>query len=210
MSIAANPSCRARKTGKYLNGFLFGGMSCLWFVLGLIFTAFMVFVTVFGVNIGGKNKGSAKNIILGLDLKGGVSITYQAKGDYTAEEFSDTIKKLKKRAEEFSTESDVYQEGDNRITVDIPGQDNAEEVLEKLGKPGALSFVTDFGTENEKTWVEGSEIKNAQPETQKDQTTGQTEYVVAFELNDSAASKFAEVTSDNIGSILYVVYDGEI
>ena len=170
----------------------------------------LALVLVFGVKIRGMEKGSARNIILGLDLKGGVSITYEAVGDYTAEDMKDTLNKLKLRAEEFSSESDVYMEGDNRITVDIPGQSDADAVLEKLGKPGSLSFVTDYGQDSEKTWIEGSQVVDAQPQVTTDQSTGQKQYVVSFELNSEAAQTFAEVTSDNIGKIIYIIYDGEI
>ena len=170
----------------------------------------LALVLVFGVKIGGMEKGSARNIILGLDLKGGVSITYEAVGDYTAEDMKDTLNKLKLRAEEFSSESDVYMEGDNRITVDIPGQSDADAVLEKLGKPGSLSFVTDYGQDSEKTWIEGSQVVDAQPQVTTDQSTGQKQYVVSFELNSEAAKTFAEVTADNIGKIIYIIYDGEI
>ena len=183
--------------------------SIILFILGLIVTAGLVLINIFGVTINGKEKGSARNIILGLDLKGGVSITYQAKGDFTAEDFNDTIRKLRLRAQEFSSEADVYQEGEDRITVDIPGQDNAEEVLDKLGKPGSLSFVTDFGTENAKTWITGADIKSATATTDQSQSTGKTEYVVAFELNEDAADTFADVTTEYKGKVLYVVYDGE-
>ena len=101
-------------------------------------------------------------------------------------------------------------EGDNRITVDIPGQSDADAVLEKLGKPGSLSFVTDYGQDSEKTWIEGSQVVDAQPQVTTDQSTGQKQYVVSFELNSEAAQTFAEVTSDNIGKIIYIIYDGEI
>lgn len=182
--------------------------SIMLFMLGLLFTAGLILLTVFGVNIDGKNKGSAKNIILGLDLKGGVSVTYQAKGDFTTEDFNDTIKKLKLRAGEFSAESDVYQEGDDRITVDIPGQKDAEEVLKKLGEPGSLSLVTGFGTEDEQLWIQGSDIDDAQAVTTTDDNGG-IEYVVSFQLKENAIEKFAQVTTDFQGQILYVVYDGE-
>lgn len=182
--------------------------SIILFILGLIATAALVLLNIFGVTIGGKEKGSARNIILGLDLKGGVSITYQAKGDFTAEDFNDTIRKLRLRAQEFSSEADVYQEGDDRITVDIPGQDDAEAVLEKLGKPGSLSFVTDFGTDKAKTWITGADIKSAKAAKDNSSSTAQG-YVVAFELNESAAATFAEVTKEYLGKVLYVVYDGE-
>ena len=184
--------------------------SIVLFLVSIIVMILLALVLVFGVKIGGMEKGSARNIILGLDLKGGVSITYEAVGDYTAEDMKDTLNKLKLRAEEFSSESDAYMEGDNRITVDIPGQSDADAVLEKLGKPGSLSFVTDYGQDSEKTWIEGSQVVDAQPQVTTDQSTGQKQYVVSFELNSEAAQTFAEVTADNIGKIIYIIYDGEI
>lgn len=184
--------------------------SIVLFLVSIIVMILLALVLVFGVKIGEMEKGSARNIILGLDLKGGVSITYEAVGDYTAEDMKDTLNKLKLRAEEFSSESDVYMEGDNRITVDIPGQSDADAVLEKLGKPGSLSFVTDYGQDSEKTWIEGSQVVDAQPQVTTDQSTGQKQYVVSFELNSEAAQTFAEVTADNIGKIIYIIYDGEI
>lgn len=184
--------------------------SIVLFLVSIIVMILLALVLVFGVKIRGMEKGSARNIILGLDLKGGVSITYEAVGDYTAEDMKDTLNKLKLRAEEFSSESDVYMEGDNRITVDIPGQSDADAVLEKLGKPGSLSFVTDYGQDSEKTWIEGSQVVDAQPQVTTDQSTGQKQYVVSFELNSEAAQTFAEVTSDNIGKSIYIIYDGEI
>lgn len=184
--------------------------SIVLFILSLVVMAAFALVLVFGVNIKGMEKGSARNIILGLDLRGGVSITYQAVGEYTAEDMKDTLNKLTKRAEEFSSEAAVYMEGDNRITVDIPGEDDADEVLEKLGKPGSLSFVTGYGTDSETVWVEGTQIVDAQPMVTSDQTTGQRQYVVAFEMNSEGAAAFAEATSNNIGSSIYIVYDGEI
>ena len=56
------------------------------------------------------------DIKLGLDLAGGVSITYQAVDENpTSEEMSDTIYKLQQRVDGYSTESVVYQEGDDRM-----------------------------------------------------------------------------------------------
>lgn len=79
------------------------------------------------------HKGSAKNIKLGLDLAGGVSITYEAtKGNPTATEMKDTIQMMQQRAEVYSTESSVVQVGDDRIEIDIPGVENADDVLKSL------------------------------------------------------------------------------
>ncbi len=184
--------------------------SLILLIISLVVAAICVFVTVFGVKIGGEEKGSARNIVLGLDLKGGVSITYQAVGDFTSDDFQDTITKLKRRAEEFSVESDVYQEGENRITVDIPGEDDADAVLQKLGKPGSLEFITEFGTDNAKVWLTGADIDSAKAITNTDQTTGALSYEVSFKLTEEAAPIFAEATTAYRGKIIYVVYDGEV
>lgn len=43
---------------------------------------------------------------------------------------------MQQRVNQFSTEATAYKEGDDRITVDIPGANDADEVVERLGKPG--------------------------------------------------------------------------
>ena len=86
--------------------------------------------------------GAAKNINLGLDLEGGVSITYQVKGDKPSQEdMDDTVYKLQRRVEQYSTEAQAYQVGDNRISIEIPGVSDANEILEELGQPGSLYFI---------------------------------------------------------------------
>ena len=75
------------------------------------------YTAVFGV--GSDRSGSASSIKLGLDLAGGVSITYQVVGDEnpSSEDMSDTIYKLQQRVQGYSTEAQVYQEGDDRISA---------------------------------------------------------------------------------------------
>ena len=119
-------------------------------VLTVIVTALLIFTTAVGFDPTGT--GAAKNIKTGLDLSGGVSITYQAsKESPTEDEMSDTIYKLQKRVEQYSTEAQVYKEGDNRIIVEIPGVTDANKILEELGKPGSLYFIAHKDSEgNEK------------------------------------------------------------
>lgn len=77
-----------------------------------------------------------QNIKLGLDLSGGVSITYHIKDKNPSDkDVSDTIAKLEERAESYTTEYSVYKSGDDRITVEIPGVDDPNKVLEDLGSP---------------------------------------------------------------------------
>ena len=68
-------------------------------------------------------------------LAGGISGgsgTYEAVGEEapSKEDMSDTILKLQKRVEQYSTESQVYQEGNNRINIEIPGVSDANKILE--------------------------------------------------------------------------------
>lgn len=113
----------------------------IWLVLFLIAAVGMGYVAFFG--IGPTKTGSMSNIKQGLDLAGGVSITYQVVGDETpsSEDMSDTIYKLQKRVENYSTEAQVYQEGDNRINIEIPGVSDANAILQELGQPGSLYFI---------------------------------------------------------------------
>ena len=111
----------------------------------------VTYVDFFGIDAEGT--GSASDISLGLDLAGGVSITYQVVGDETpdATDMSDTIAKLQKRVEGYSTEAIVYQEGTDRINIEIPGVSDANAILQELGRPGALYFVAETdpqGNEN--------------------------------------------------------------
>lgn len=165
-------------------------------------------LTVFGVTINGKNKGRAANIVLGLELKGGVSVTFEAQGNPSDTDMEDTRYKLQLRANELAAESEVYREGTNRITVDIPGADNAEEVLESLGKPGTLQFVTDYGTDKQKVWLTGADVEDAA--AGYNETSTGTEYVVSLKFTQEAAETFATVTAEYIGKPIYIVYDGEV
>jgi len=191
--------------------------SIVLLVVTLILIAALGMVSAFGVGMGiwtdskYSSLGSAKNIKLGLDLEGGVSITYQVVGDTpTSEELQDTINKLYKRAEIYSAESAVYSEGDDRIVVEIPGEDDAEEVTETLGSPGSLQLVTDYGEDGETVWLEGYDIEDAQAAIQSDSTTGATQYVVKLQFTDEGTEILAQVTSDYYGDTLSIVYDGEL
>ncbi len=77
-------------------------------IISLIVTAALIallgFTTIVGFGKG--HTGAAKNITLGLDLAGGVSITYQVKDkNPSSEEMSDTIYKLQRRVEHKTTEA---------------------------------------------------------------------------------------------------------
>ncbi len=176
----------------------------------------------------GAHRLSARNIRLGLDLQGGVSVTYEAvKANPTEKEMNDTVYKMQKRVEDVSTEAAVYQEGDNRVTIDIPGVSNASEILEKLGKAGSLQFVlyTDLKDKDgnpspdndeevtfdaDKVLLDGTMIADANATTQQSETTGASENVVQIKFNGKGTKKFATVTSDHVGEQLAIIYDGKL
>ncbi len=127
-------------------------------VLTAIITGFLIFTSAVG--FGPTGTGSAKNIKTGLDLSGGVSITYEAsKESPTEDEMADTIYKLQKRVEHYSSESQVYKEGENRIIVEIPGAKDANKILEELGKPGSLYFIKHKDSAGEENYTYNAEAK---------------------------------------------------
>ncbi|MBE5921446.1 MAG: protein translocase subunit SecD [Lachnospiraceae bacterium] len=199
------------------------GLSSVLFALSLIAIAVIAGITYFGV--GENHTGSAKNVKLGLDLKGGVSITYQVKNDsFTEEEFNDTKNKLEKRVFTYSTESQVYAVGTDRITVDIPGEYDDAKVAEELGRPGSLQFVSDSGKKDDPStevneaytvWLNGTDIADAQPNTQSSSTgdglsTDGLSYVVALKMTEEGTKKLAEATLQLMDQELAIMYDGEI
>lgn len=201
-------------------------------ILTVIVTGFLCFTAAVG--FGPTGTGAAKNIKTGLDLAGGVSITYQAKEDNPSrEDMSDTTYKLQKRVEQYSTEAQAYQEGDNRINVEIPGVTDANAILADLGKPGSLCFVEqqdkdgnanftygNNGYELSRTIdqireagsvvLEGTDIAEAEGGAVQDQTTNAKQYVVSLTLTKEGKKKFAEATAANVGKQIAIVYDNGI
>lgn len=146
------------------------------------------------------------SIPLGLDLSGGVSITYQIVNENPSEEdMSDTIYKLQKRVEGYSTESAVYQVGTDRITVEIPGVSDANAILEELGNPGSLEFATEDGT----VFMTGDAVADAEVAVTED-LYGNKEYVVALTMTEEGAAIFSEITQKNLGKCLPIIYDDEV
>lgn len=174
-------------------------------ISAVVLVLLLGFTTVIG--FGPTGTGAAKNIILGLDLSGGVSITYRAVGEEapSSEDMKDTVYKLQQRVSGYSTEAQVYQEGADRINIEIPGVSDANAILEELGKPGSLSFELQDGT----VVLEGTDVETARAGTSPD-SMGNSQNVVELVLTSEGTKKFADATSKNIGKIIYIVYDGQV
>ena len=189
--------------------------------------------------IGPNKAGSASEIKLGLDLAGGVSITYQAVGEKAPsdQDMDDTINKLQQRVERYSTEAQVYKEGNDRITIEIPGVYDANAILQEIGRPGTLYFLRQYasdGTPNYsmgitetgesgyvlnhtideitadgKVVLVGTDVKDAQAGGVKD-SMGNTEIVVSLTFTDEGSEKFHQATKEAYlnGETIAIYYDG--
>ena len=191
----------------------------------LLIFSLMIGLVVYGLGVlDATTGGKGNSIVLGLDLSGGVSITYQIMTDNpTQTDIDDTIAKLEERAENYSTEYAVYQVGEDRITVEIPGVFDANAVLEELGSPGALYFIKAKNADGKDNYtydstseedvpyklnykledlikdgsviLTGNDVKSAQAGYQPDQYGGNMP-VVSLTFTDEAAKIFGEVTKE--------------
>lgn len=212
----------------------------------VILLVFLLLLGGFGytaaVGLGADGSGSAASINLGLDLEGGVSITYQVVGDENpnAEDMADTIYKLQKRVEGYSTEAVVYKEGTDRINIEIPGVSDANAILEDLGKPGSLYFIAEHDSEGNlnyqflgmdeagkavysmnKTIEEleadgsimlvGTDVKDARARSYTDNRQN-SQFVVDLSMTDEGTVKFADATTKAYqnGESIAIYYDGSI
>ncbi|HKM35646.1 MAG TPA: protein translocase subunit SecD [Lachnospiraceae bacterium] len=140
--------------------------------------------------IDGVGTVSASDITLGLDLAGGVSITYQVVGDEAPDstDMQDTISKLQQRVYNYSNEALVYKEGTDRISIEIPGVSDANVILEELGKPGTMYFIYQKGSD-------GTDNYTSSYGTDEDGN-----YVVTYNLNKSIAELEADGSIPLYGS----------
>ncbi len=208
--------------------------SALGLVVLLAVLCGLLYTAVFG--IGADRSGSMENIKLGLDLAGGVSITYQAVGEGTpsSEDMDDTVYKLQRRVEQYSTEAQVYREGTDRINIEIPGVSDANAILEELGRPGSLYFIRQTAADGSANYeinyqtfryeltksldqlqadgdivLEGTDVANAQAGYQSDSMNNQ-QLVVELTFTDEGKQKFADATTAAFqkGESIGIYYDG--
>ncbi|MBR4573897.1 MAG: protein translocase subunit SecD [Lachnospiraceae bacterium] len=202
----------------------------------LALAAILLLIAGFGYmvfyGVGVDQVGSAKGIHLGLDLAGGVSITYQAVGDEapSAEDMDDTVYKLQQRVEGYSTEALVYKEGSDRVSIEIPGLSDANAVLEELGRPGSLYFISHIDSQGKENYDAMGNLTKSIDELISDGSVvltgtnvvesragaikndmGNTEYVVELTLDEEGTKKFADATT--IAALtkdtIMIYYDGK-
>ena len=103
------------------------------------------------------------------------------------------------------TEANVYQEGDKRIRVEIPGIDDVETAVNEIGQTAKLSFVDIAGN----VVVKGEDVINAKKQAYTDEN-GQSKIVVSLEFNQKGKEDFKKATEENIGNPIFIMLDDEI
>ena len=205
-------------------------------IVTVLVMAALGFVSIWG--IGTEKAGSAAGIKQGLDLAGGVSITYQVVGDEdpSTEDMDDTIYKLQQRVQGYSTEAQVYKEGTDRINIEIPGVSDANAILEDLGRPGALYFIAQTDAQGNQNYsytgagatgyslnktieelqadgsivLEGTDVEAADGGSGSD-SLGNSQFVVDLVFTSEGTTKFADATTKAFANnqSIGIYYDGD-
>jgi preprotein translocase subunit SecD/SecD/SecF fusion protein len=189
----------------------------VFFIVFAVIALFTV-TTVFGVHsqygdIITTYVHGVDDIRLGIDIQGGVDVTFEPAGDTdaTTEQMDAALETIKTRLiSQNINDSETYVDYDsNRIIVRFPWQAgetdfDPEEAVKELGETAELSFC--YGSES--TYDEdgnttpagaviltGADVESAKVAMQQDSTTGSQDYVVALTLSDDGADAFYEATS---------------
>jgi preprotein translocase subunit SecD len=175
-------------------------------MLGKRLFAFLAIVVIlFGV-IAWTSPSLVKEVRLGLDLKGGFEVLYEATplegGEaVTTESLKETARSLEDRIDSLGiVEPEITTEGSNRIRLRLAGVENEDEVRAILAKPIQLTFRGPDGAIE----LQGNDFK------QNGAAVGYDELnrpYVSIQLND--AKKFEDVTRRLTGSYLAIYLDEE-
>lgn len=150
------------------------------------------------------------DIRLGIDIQGGVDVTFEPAGDAdaTEEQMDAALETIKLRlANQNISDSETYLDyKSNRIIVRYPWQAgetdfNPEQAVKELGETAELTFRK--GTDENGDTIPagdivltGADVAQASTGGSKDDTTGEITWVVTLDLNDSGKEKFYEATSE--------------
>lgn len=146
------------------------------------------------------------NINLGLDLRGGLRVVLQAEENEGEKLTADTIQKavgiLRNRVDTLGVkETSVYPQGDDRVVIEIAGENDPEAAVKMLKNTAQLEFYDESGN----LLLTGKNLKNAEARmTQNGQTAE-----ILLEFDKDGSQLFAAATTANIGKPIVIVLDGE-
>ncbi len=146
-------------------------------------------VSFFG--IGDKFGNLGKQLKYGLDINGGVYVLLEANTKETGTELTQIMNQTKSVLENRVnamgiSEAQVSIEGNNRIRVEMPGVENAEEAIAQIGRTAQLQFFLADGT----LALTGEGISDSQIAT--DSTNGG--YKITIDFTAEGSNLFADAT----------------
>lgn len=166
------------------------------FAIVVVIIAFLAYIAAFGLSVG---KTQIHNVLdeehgirRGIDLAGGSSLVFEAADadqKVTEKDIEAAKQVLQTRlSAQGYTEATVASHGENRIKVEIPGEDisNAEELL---GKTAKLAFTDYEGN----VVLEGEDVKAAKAEYGPI-SDGTSAYKVTLTFTNNGTKKFSEAT----------------
>ncbi|GAB6108807.1 protein translocase subunit SecD [Fusibacter bizertensis] len=203
------------------------GKNTILFFLIVALIAGLAFVAVNGISIGKFSISPVKDDLkLGLDIRGGVSVVYEAKTDETGANLAKTMEQTKqiigRRINELGlTEPVITLQGEKRLRIELPGVANAQDAINVIGKTAVLEFDLVTGSVAAAEGMDVSEFEHKQLLTGiniKDAYVSKNSYnqpVVAFKLDSVGTDLFAEGTrtASNNGTSrgqIAVVLDGKV
>jgi protein-export SecD/SecF family membrane protein len=145
---------------------------------------------------------------LGLDLRGGVHLLYQASPltsgtPVTTDAMNSLRDNFEKRVNGLGvTEPTIQLEAGNRILVELAGINDPDKAVAVLGKIAKLEFKTEDG----KVVLTGADLKKAQAQIE----TSTNEPEVALTFNSAGAKTFAQVTAANVGKTIGIYLDDKL
>lgn len=175
-------------------------------VLVIVVLVFGWFVTLFGIGDQSKDDAikSVKDALkYGLDINGGVYVVMEAQTDKTGDQLKELMDQTRavidNRVNQMGVaEASVTIEGTNRIRVEMPGVENADEAIQAIGKTAKLYFVL----ADNSIVLDGSNVKDAQI------ATDGGHYKILLEFDSEGAALFEEGTRKAVNGEVTSTIDG--
>lgn len=161
----------------------------------------------------------ADHAVLGLDLQGGVMVRLEAPEDTPQEDMEAAKSVIENRINALGVaEPEVRLEGTNRISVELPGVDDAEEAVRVIGTTAKLQFVR---YDNGQLILEGADLKKASAYMNDEALTASEQYGVSLEFNQKGTKAFADATTDLVNTygtgedtrekrVIAIILDGQV
>lgn len=174
------------------------------------------------------------DINLGLDLRGGAHLVYQADfSEIAAEDQREALasvrETIERRVNAFGVSEPLVQiQGSDQVVVELPGVTDVNEAIELIGQTPLLEFRIQgseanpeptIGPDGQLTidanagWVptglSGKHLRRATADVQQGSGV-RTDIVVRLQFDDEGTRLFAELTQANIGQPVAIFLDGQI